>query len=107
MTYDTAAASPTRSGRLLSMAHGLNAAGQGGSPVNQRLGTFAYTYESRGNIASIAEANKSRIYTYNALERLTKVEQPAPTPSSRRPWSRATLSTPRATALRRTRPRSI
>jgi YD repeat-containing protein len=81
-TYDTGPASPTKSGRLLTMAHGLNAAGQGGSAVNQRLGTFQYGYESRGNIASITEANKSRIYSYNALERLTKVEQPQPAPQA-------------------------
>jgi RHS repeat-associated protein len=48
--------------------------------MNQRLGTFQYGYESRGNIASITEANKSRIYSYNALERLTKVEQSSPAP---------------------------
>jgi hypothetical protein len=50
------------------------------SPVNQRLGTFQYGYEARRNISAITEANKSRIYTYNALERLTKVQEPAPTP---------------------------
>ncbi|MEQ1698414.1 MAG: FG-GAP-like repeat-containing protein [Hyphomicrobiaceae bacterium] len=80
LAYDTGAASG-KTGRLTSIARGLDGAGAGGSALNQLLGTFSFGYESRGNLASIAEPLRTRSFTYDALERLTKVEEPRPAPA--------------------------
>jgi RHS repeat-associated protein len=63
-------------GRLTSIAHGLDSAGAGGSPLNQRLGTASYSYDNRGDITGIAESAtppRTRNATLDALSRLTQV----------------------------------
>ena len=63
-------------GRLTSIAHGLDTSGQGGSALAVKLGRFAYGYDSKGNITSIAESgatSRSRVHTLDDLERLTRV----------------------------------
>jgi hypothetical protein len=64
-------------GRLTSIAHGLNATGQGGSPLNLKLGTASYGYDVKGNITSANENTptpRNRSYTLDAIERLTEVK---------------------------------
>ncbi|PZP64886.1 MAG: hypothetical protein DI604_25960, partial [Delftia acidovorans] len=63
-------------GRLSSVAHGLEAAGAGGSSLNQKLGTVSYTYNVKGDITGIAEtATPPRIRnsSYDAISRLVSV----------------------------------
>ncbi len=70
------AAAPGTTGRLASIAHGLDAAGQTGTALNGLLGTFSYGYDVKGNITGIAESGtpaRTRNYALDAIERLTAV----------------------------------
>ena len=80
MAYDVGAGSGN-TGRLASVAYGLDQAGAGGSPLNQLLGTAAYGYDVRGNITALAEPSRTRNFAYDVLERLVKVEEPRPAPN--------------------------
>jgi RHS repeat-associated protein len=60
---------------------GLDNAGVGGSTLNQLLGSFNYGYDSRGDLASISEPRRNRSFQYDAIQRLTKVTEPQPTPT--------------------------
>ncbi|WP_449301310.1 hypothetical protein [Pseudahrensia aquimaris] len=46
---------PQGTGRLVSIAHGLDGGGAGGSQLNQKLGTFDHRYNVKGNITGIGE----------------------------------------------------
>ena len=60
--------------RLTSIAHGITSAtGNGGTALDTLLGAFTYAYTARGNISSIGERNRTRSFTYDALQRLTQV----------------------------------
>jgi RHS repeat-associated protein len=75
--FETPLAANGNAGRLKSIAHGLNAAGQGGSALNLKLGAFAYSYDVKGNIIAANEtaaAPRARSYTLDAIERLTSVK---------------------------------
>jgi YD repeat-containing protein len=75
--FETPAAANGNTGRLKSIAHGLNAAGQGGSALNLKLGAFAYSYDVKGNIIAASETAatpRARAYTLDAIERLTQVK---------------------------------
>lgn len=69
------------SGRLSSIAHGLDLSGTAGvTLLNQRLGTFDYLYDIKGNIAAISESGsvaRSRNHTLDTIERLTQVSDPS------------------------------
>jgi RHS repeat-associated protein len=78
------AGSTANSGRLKSIAHGLIAGGGSGSALNLKLGTFNYGYDVKGNITGITETGTSpgslprtRAYSLDAVERLTKVTDAA------------------------------
>jgi YD repeat-containing protein len=75
--FETPLAANGNTGRLKSIAHGLNGAGQGGSALNLKLGAFAYSYDVKGNIIAASEnaaAPRARAYTLDAIERLTSVK---------------------------------
>ena len=80
MAYDAGAGTGS-TGRLASVAYGLDQAGGGGSPLNQLLGTAVYGYEARGNITSLAEPSRTRNLSYDAPKRLVKVEETRPAPN--------------------------
>lgn len=76
--YETPSAggSGGMTGRLSSVAHGLDAAGAGGSALNQKLGTVSYAYNVKGDITGVAEtATPPRIRNsgYDAISRLVSV----------------------------------
>ncbi len=79
IAYDVGAGT-ANTGRVLSITRGLDIFGAGGGPLNQLLGTFNYNYTARGNIAQISEPRRTRSFTYDALERLTQVDEPRPSP---------------------------
>ncbi len=54
--------------------------GTGGSALDNLLGTFSYQYTPRGNLSSIGERNRTRSFTYDALQRLTQVDDGGSTP---------------------------
>jgi YD repeat-containing protein len=75
--FETPIAASGNTGRLKSIAHGLNASGQGGSALNLKLGSFAYSYDVKGNIIAANEnaaTPRGRSYTLDAIERLTSVK---------------------------------
>jgi RHS repeat-associated protein len=75
--FETPAAANGSTGRLKSIAHGLNASGQGGSALNLKLGAFSYNYDVKGNIIAANEnaaTPRGRAYTLDAIERLTAVK---------------------------------
>ncbi|MEM1318250.1 MAG: hypothetical protein AAGF29_08300 [Pseudomonadota bacterium] len=54
--------------------------GTTGTPLNDRLGTFAYSYDVKSNITGIAESGnvtaagpRTRSYALDIIERLTRV----------------------------------
>ena len=74
--FETPLAASGGTGRLKSIAHGLNA-GQGGSALNLKLGAFAYSHDVKGNIIAANEnaaTPRGRAYTLDAIERLTEVK---------------------------------
>ena len=80
-TFETpTAAVPGTTGRLLTVSHGLLAGGATGSPLNTKLGTFAYAYDVKGNLTGISESGnvtgsgpRTRSYQLDTIDRLTKV----------------------------------
>lgn len=48
--FETPLAANGDTGRPASVAHGLNGTGQGSSALNLKLGSFAYSYDVKGNI---------------------------------------------------------
>jgi RHS repeat-associated protein len=75
--FETPLAANGKTGRLKSIARGLNASAQGGSALNLKLGAFAYLYDVKGNIIAANEnaaTPRNRAYTLDAIERLTEVK---------------------------------
>jgi YD repeat-containing protein len=75
--FETPLAANGNTGRLKSIAHGLSSTGAPGSALNLKLGTFAYSYDVKGNITATQEnaaTPRNRAYTLDAIERLTQVK---------------------------------
>jgi YD repeat-containing protein len=53
--FETPLAANGNTGRLTSIAHGLTSTGAAGSALNLKLGTFAYSYDVKGNIIAANE----------------------------------------------------
>ena len=68
--FETPLAAGGGTGRLASIAHGLNATGQGGSALNLKLGAVSYGYDVKGNITAANENTatpRNRAYTLDAI----------------------------------------
>jgi RHS repeat-associated protein len=78
--FETPLAANGNTGRLTSIAHGLTSTGAPGSALNLKLGTFAYSYDVKGNIIAIAESGqtaRTQKYTLDPVERLTAIKNAA------------------------------
>ncbi len=72
--YDARPGVPGGTGRLASIAHGIESAtGSQATALGTALGTFTYNYDNRGDITQIAEPARARNFNYDAMARLVGV----------------------------------